>query len=163
MIAVNARRLSLYLLLSFAIVSGGLSWWQVVDAQALASRQDNPEVVAARRTQPRGAIFDAQGRLLASSRLVDGISRRTYRDPAFSHVKLNKILCMSDCYAYAKLGHPMTGATYRAGEAGPVADELGQIEKALIDRGEATRQVRDFCGKTHQRLVPLRAPDLDRL
>ena len=86
MIAVNARRLSLYVILSFAIVSGGLSWWQLVDAQALATRQDNPEVVAARRTQPRGAIFDARGELLASSQVIDGISRRTYRDPAFSHV-----------------------------------------------------------------------------
>jgi peptidoglycan glycosyltransferase len=85
-IAANARRLSLYLVISFAIVSGGLSWWQVVDAQALASRPDNPEVVAARRSQPRGAIFDAQGKLLASSQVIDGISRRTYRDPAFSHV-----------------------------------------------------------------------------
>jgi penicillin-binding protein A len=85
-IAVNVRRLSLYLILSFAIVSGGLSWWQVLDAQTLAARQDNPEVITAHRTLPRGAIFDAQGRLLASSRVVDGISRRTYRDPAFSHV-----------------------------------------------------------------------------
>jgi peptidoglycan glycosyltransferase len=85
-IAVNVRRLALYMVLSFAVVSGGLTWWQVVDAPTLAARQDNPEVIAARRTMPRGAIFDARGRLLASSRLVDGISRRTYVDPAFTHL-----------------------------------------------------------------------------
>jgi peptidoglycan glycosyltransferase len=85
-IAVNVRRLALYMVLSFAVVSGGLTWWQVIDAQSLAARQDNPEVIAARRSMPRGAIFDAQGRLLASSRVVDGISRRTYVDPAFTHL-----------------------------------------------------------------------------
>lgn len=86
MIATNARRLALYLVLAFAVVSGGLTWWQVVDAPVLAARNDNPQVIAARRTQPRGAIFDAQGKLLASSTVVDGLSRRTYADAAFTHV-----------------------------------------------------------------------------
>lgn len=86
MIATNVRRLALYLALSFAIVSAGLTWWQVIDAPTLEARQDNPEVIIARRTQPRGAIFDARGRLLASSRLVDGISSRRYADAAFTHV-----------------------------------------------------------------------------
>jgi len=85
-IAVNIRRLAFYLVLSFAVVAGGLSWWQVVDAQRLATRQDNPQVIAARRSAPRGAIFDARGQLLASSVVVEGTSRRTYLDPAFAQV-----------------------------------------------------------------------------
>jgi len=85
-IATNIRRLSLYLVLAFASVSGALAWWQVLDAHALATRQDNPQVIAARRTLPRGAIFDARGQLLASSVVVDGISRRSYTDPAFTHL-----------------------------------------------------------------------------
>jgi peptidoglycan glycosyltransferase len=85
-IATNIRRLSVYLVLAFASVSGALVWWQVLDAQALATRQDNPQVIATRRSLPRGSIFDAQGRLLASSVVVDGISRRTYTDPAFTHL-----------------------------------------------------------------------------
>jgi penicillin-binding protein A len=85
MIATNVRRLALYLALSFAIVSAGLTWWQVIDAPTLEARQDNPEVIVARRTQPRGSIFDAQGQLLASSKLAGGISHRTYADPAFAH------------------------------------------------------------------------------
>ena len=85
-IAIHVRRLAFYLVLSFAVVSGGLTWWQVIDAPTLAARPDNPEVIAARRSMPRGAIFDAEGRLLASSRVVNGISRRTYVDPAFTHV-----------------------------------------------------------------------------
>ena len=86
MIAINIRRLGVYLLLSFAIVSVGLSYWQVVDAQALASRPDNPQVVQARRTALRGTIFDAQGKVLASTTVTDGLARRAYADPAFSHV-----------------------------------------------------------------------------
>ena len=86
MIATNVRRLSVYLVLAFASVSGALVWWQVLDAQTLATRQDNPQVIATRRSLPRGSIFDAQGRLLASSVVTDGISRRTYTDPAFTHL-----------------------------------------------------------------------------
>jgi peptidoglycan glycosyltransferase len=86
MIATNIRRLALYLVLAFAVVSVGLSWWQVVDAQTLAARPDNPEVIAVHRSALRGAIFDANGQLLASSQVIDGISRRTYVDAAFSHI-----------------------------------------------------------------------------
>ena len=86
MIAVQARRLAVYLVLAFGAVSGGLAWWQVIDAPALAARRDNPQVIAARRSALRGAIFDAKGQLLAASQVIDGISRRTYLDPAFSHV-----------------------------------------------------------------------------
>jgi peptidoglycan glycosyltransferase len=85
-IATNIRRLSVYLVLAFASVSGALVWWQVLDAQTLATRQDNPQVIATRRSLPRGSIFDVQGRLLASSVVTDGISRRTYTDPAFTHL-----------------------------------------------------------------------------
>lgn len=82
----NVRRLGGYLLLAFLIVSGGLTWWQLVDAQQLATRPDNPQVIAAHQSALRGSIFDARGTLLASSRVIDGLARRTYVDPAFSHV-----------------------------------------------------------------------------
>ncbi len=86
MIATNVRRLGLYLIVAFAIVSASSAWWQVVEAQQLATRGDNPEVLAARATLPRGTIFDATGQVLASSALVNGLSVRTYTDPAFTHV-----------------------------------------------------------------------------
>jgi penicillin-binding protein A len=86
MIATNVRRLGLYLIVAFAIVSGSLVWWQVIEAPGLAARADNPEVIAARRSLMRGSIFDASGQLLASSEVIDGLSRRTYADPAFTHV-----------------------------------------------------------------------------
>jgi penicillin-binding protein A len=86
MIATNVRRLGLYLMLAFAVVSGSIAWWQVIEAPRLALRADNPEVIAARRSLPRGTIFDASGQVLASSQVIDGLSRRTYADPAFTHV-----------------------------------------------------------------------------
>jgi peptidoglycan glycosyltransferase len=86
MIATNVRRLGLYLILTFAIVSGSIVWWQVVQAQALATRGDNPEVIAARRSLLRGTIFDSEGQVLASSQVVEGLSTRSYADPAFTHV-----------------------------------------------------------------------------
>ena len=86
MIATNVRRLGLYMMLAFAVVSGSITWWQVIEAPRLAVRADNPEVIAARRSLPRGTIFDASGQVLASSAVVDGLSRRTYVDPAFTHV-----------------------------------------------------------------------------
>ena len=86
MIATNVRRLGVYLMLAFAVVSGSIAWWQVVEAQGLSTRADNPEVIAARRSLPRGTIFDADGQVLASSEVIDGLSRRTYADPAFTHV-----------------------------------------------------------------------------
>ena len=86
MIATNVRRLSIYLLLAFAVVSGSLVWWQVIEAPNLATRADNPEVIAARRSLLRGTIFDAAGQVLASSQVVDGLSVRAYADPAFTHV-----------------------------------------------------------------------------
>ena len=86
MIATNVRRLGLYLMLSFGIVSLSVVWWQVLEAPNLAVRTDNPEVIAARRTLPRGSIFDSEGQLLASSEVSGGLSRRTYHDSAFTHV-----------------------------------------------------------------------------
>ena len=86
MIATNVRRLGVYLMLAFAVVSGSITWWQVVEADSLATRTDNPEVIAARRSLPRGTIFDAGGQVLASSEVIDGLSRRTYADQAFTHV-----------------------------------------------------------------------------
>ncbi|MGH2445934.1 MAG: peptidoglycan D,D-transpeptidase FtsI family protein [Candidatus Limnocylindria bacterium] len=86
MIATNVRRLGLYLMLSFALVSASIVWWQVIEAPMLAARADNPEVIAARRSLPRGTIFDASGQALATSELVNGLSIRHYADPAFTHV-----------------------------------------------------------------------------
>ncbi len=133
MIAVNIRRLAFYLVLSFAVVAGGLSWWQVVAAQQLASRQDNPQVIAARQSAPRGSIFDANGVLLASSAVVDGTSRRTYRDPAFAQV-----------IGYASLRYGTTGVERAwddllTGRADP--DPLRELMNQILARPPESKDV----------------------
>ncbi|MEX0709696.1 MAG: penicillin-binding protein 2 [Chloroflexota bacterium] len=133
MIATNIRRLSVYLVLSFAAVSVALAWWQVLDAQQLAARQDNPQVIAARRSAPRGSIFDVRGQLLASSVLVDGISRRTYVDPAFTHL-----------IGYASLRFGATGVERAwddllTGRTDP--NPLGDVLNDILDRPPVSRDV----------------------
>ena len=71
MIATNVRRLGLYIMLAFAVVSASIAWWQVIQANALSTRPDNPEVIAARQTLLRGTIFDVSGVPLATSSLVN--------------------------------------------------------------------------------------------
>ena len=133
MIAVNTRRLAFYLVLSYAVVAGGLSWWQIVDAQHLAARQDNPQVIAARRSAPRGSIFDARGLLLASSEVVDGTSQRTYRDPAFAQV-----------IGYASLRYGTTGVERAwddllTGRADP--NPLRELVDQILARQPASKDV----------------------
>ncbi len=149
MIATNVRRLALYLVLAFAVTSGGLTWWQLFDAQALAARPDNPQVIAAHRSALRGSIYDAAGRLLASSTVVDGISRRAYLDPAFSHV-----------IGYASLRYGTTGIerawddllTGRA-EPNPLRDVINDI----LDRQAPPR---DLTLTIDQRLQDVAAAQL---
>ena len=145
MIATNVRRLALYLLLAFAVVSGGLGWWQVVEAQALNGRGENPQVIAARRSALRGTIFDANGQVLASSQVIEGISRRTYADPAFSHL-----------IGYASLRFGTTGVerayddilTGRA-DPNPLRDLLNDILDRRTEPKDLTltldRRLQDFA------------------
>jgi len=132
-IATNVRRLSVYLVLAFAAVSGALTWWQVLEAPRLAARQDNPQVIAARRSAPRGSIFDARGQLLASSVVVDGISRRTYVDSAFTHV-----------IGYASLRFGATGVERAwddllTGRTDP--NPLGDVLNDILDRPALSRDI----------------------
>jgi penicillin-binding protein A len=130
---LNIRRLLGYLLLSFAVLAAGLTWWQLFDAQRLDARADNPQVIAAHRSAPRGSIFDAQGRLLASSTVVDGISRRTYTDPAFTHL-----------IGYASLRYGTTGLeqsfdSILTGQADP--NPLRQILNDILARPPVSRDL----------------------
>ena len=149
MIAINARRLGAYLLLAFALVSAALTWWQVVEARSLAARQDNPQLIAARRSAPRGSIFDAQGKLLVSSSLVDGIARRRYFDSAFAQL-----------IGYASLRYGATGMERAwedllTGRADP--DPLRQLIDQVLGRQP---QPKDLTLTIDQRLQDFAAAQL---
>ena len=86
MIAIHLPRLATALLVGFAVLVGAMSWWQVVVAAPLEARPDNPALIAAHRSQPRGTIMDRNGTLLASTAVVDDLARRTYLDQASTHL-----------------------------------------------------------------------------
>lgn len=74
-------------LAGFAILAGAAGWWQVVEAERLATDPDNPAIAAAARRTLRGTIVDREGRWLARSlRDARGEAYRVYRDPAIAHV-----------------------------------------------------------------------------
>ena len=149
MIATNVRRLGLYLMLSFAVVSASIAWWQVIEAPNLAVRADNPEVIAARQSLPRGSIWDSEGRLLASSEVIDGLSLRTYHDTAFTHV-----------IGYASLRFGSTGVerAYEdllVGQTDP--NPIRDIVSDILDRQPAPR---DLSLTIDQRLQDFAAAEL---
>ena len=86
MIANHLPRLGTAMLAGFAVLALAMSWWQVVLASPLEARPDNPALIAAHRSEPRGTIFDTNGTVLASTTVVDGIARRAYADPASTHL-----------------------------------------------------------------------------
>jgi penicillin-binding protein A len=86
MIGIHLPRLGTAMLAGFGVLLLAMSWWQVVAAASLEARPDNPALIAARRSEPRGTIFDAQGTVLASTTVVDGIARRTYTSTASTHL-----------------------------------------------------------------------------
>ncbi|HEY4754133.1 MAG TPA: penicillin-binding transpeptidase domain-containing protein, partial [Candidatus Limnocylindrales bacterium] len=86
-IGTNVLKAGLALVVAFAVLAAGASWWQVVDAQRLSSRTDNPSVIAAQRRTLRGPIVDRNGNWLAKSvRDQNGEAQRQYRDKTISPV-----------------------------------------------------------------------------
>jgi peptidoglycan glycosyltransferase len=148
-IATNVRRLGLYFMFAFAIVSASLVWWQVIEAPSLATRPDNPEVIAARRALLRGTIFDATGIPLATSQLVDGLSVRTYADTAFTHV----IGYSSHRYGTTGVERAYEDLLVGRTDPNPIRDFIGDV----LDRQP---QPRDLTLTIDQRLQDLAASQL---
>lgn len=88
------------------------------------------------------------------------IADRSVDDPNFGATKLNKLLFFSDFLAYGQYGAPITGATYRRLQFGPVPAQLGVVQRELLATGTAVVQERDHLGWKQRRLIPLRKPDL---
>lgn len=75
-------------------------------------------------------------------------------DPYFGAVKLNKLLYYADFQAFARLGRPITDATYQKLQEGPAPRELLQEREAMVDEGEAELKTTQFFSFTQHRLVP---------
>jgi len=86
-IGTNVVRTGIALMVAFAILAAGAGYWQVVDAQRLSNRTDNPLVIAAARRTLRGGIVDRNNSWLARSvRDQNGEAQREYRDTSISSV-----------------------------------------------------------------------------
>ncbi len=86
-IRANVFRTGVAVVGAFSILAVGAGWWQVAEAQRLATAPDNPAVIAIARRALRGPIVDRTGAWLARSvRDDNGETLREYRDDALSHV-----------------------------------------------------------------------------
>lgn len=92
--------------------------------------------------------------------LVLHIAEASETDPRFGATKLNSLLYFSDFEAFGILGRPITGATYRKLDRGPVPIELLSVLSELEREGEVTRIQRRYLHLTQKRVLPLRSPDL---
>jgi peptidoglycan glycosyltransferase len=124
-IGANVVRTGLALGCAFAILALGAGWWQVADAQRLATAPDNPAVIALARRTLRGPIVDRQGSWLArSARDKNGEALRTYRDATISPVV---------GYASRQFGTSGLERAYNAELLGLVgADALGGLTDKFI-------------------------------
>jgi peptidoglycan glycosyltransferase len=79
------RRIALALILGFVLLTGGVSYWQVAQADRLAGRSGNPRVAELSAREARGTIWSADGVALAESPLgPDGRRRREYALPSLA-------------------------------------------------------------------------------
>jgi peptidoglycan glycosyltransferase len=77
------------IVLSIAVgtLAGAAGYWAVVAAPDLVRSPDDPAVIAAGRTVPRGSIFDRDGETLASNEVdANGEIYRVYRSRVISQV-----------------------------------------------------------------------------
>jgi hypothetical protein len=94
--------------------------------------------------------------------LILYVAKRSFDDPFYGAVKLNKILFFSDFLAFKKLGKAITGHPYRKLDFGPAPVRLQEIRDELIRDGDAARQMTEIAGFRQDRLVHLRDPDLSQ-
>lgn len=84
-------------------------------------------------------------------------------DPAGGAIKINKALFNADFGHMRAYWRPITGAEYQKLPYGPAPRRLVPVRTRLIDTGAAVMREETYLGRTIQRLVPLREPDMNRL
>ena len=74
----GVRRVALGMALSFFILSLGLVYWQVVQADTLLENPANRRLILMESRVTRGGIFDRNGEILAQTQTVNGKKEREY-------------------------------------------------------------------------------------
>jgi uncharacterized phage-associated protein len=92
--------------------------------------------------------------------LIVYIARRLGPEAALGRVKLAKLLMRSDFGAFARLGKPISGATYEKWEHGHLPRELLLAQRDLEANGRiATEQV-DYYGKKLNHMTAIGDPNM---
>ena len=78
-------RLATTLLAGFLVVAGALGYWQVMQADALIARANNPRTLDEDRRVVRGRMLDRNGAVLARNGEGEGAPHRAYAYPALVH------------------------------------------------------------------------------
>ncbi|MEM7032766.1 MAG: hypothetical protein AAF629_24655, partial [Chloroflexota bacterium] len=83
----SIRKLERFFLICFGLLVLMLIYWQVIRADVLLARDDNPRTIIAEQRIQRGAIKDANGIILAET-IIDeqGLAARAYPYPAFGAI-----------------------------------------------------------------------------
>ena len=121
--------LAVVLSLAFGTLGAALGYWGVIRATDLSTAADDPAVIAAARTVPRGRILDRDGKVLARNKKDQhGEYYRVYASDAISHVV---------GYASRQYGRAGLERTYDAELAGlagdPLADALRKFGATPYD------------------------------
>ena len=80
------RRLALFFVVFYFILSGLLVYWQVVRAPNLVNLPDDPRIYAARQSVHRGAIVDRRGTIVEQTTFVAGDPVRSLYDTSLSPI-----------------------------------------------------------------------------
>jgi penicillin-binding protein A len=120
---------ALVLSVAFGTLGAALGYWGVVRAPDLSTSPDDPAVIAAARTVPRGRILDRDGKVLARNEKDEhGEYYRVYAGDGISHVV---------GYASRQYGRAGLERSYDAELAGlagdPIADALRKFGATPYD------------------------------
>ncbi|MGH2584091.1 MAG: peptidoglycan D,D-transpeptidase FtsI family protein [Dehalococcoidia bacterium] len=84
--APQIRRAAFVLLLGFLVLSGGVSYWQVIRGDQLDSRSGNPRIAELSAREERGTIWSADGVALVHNEVgTDGRRHRIHALPSLAH------------------------------------------------------------------------------
>jgi antitoxin SocA-like protein len=92
--------------------------------------------------------------------LILYIARETEADPKCGKTKLYKILFYSDFWAYQRLGRSITQQEYQRLPFGPAPRRARPVIQEMVTKAIAAWAVRDYFGRSVQKLYALREPDL---
>src|ERR1041385_4801462 len=83
----SLNRLTLVILIGFAVIALSLTYWSVLDSDSMLARDDNPRRVEDERAILRGGIYDRNNQVLAQTVIVgkspsgQQVVRRDYPQP----------------------------------------------------------------------------------